>query len=188
MKFFKFYVLSAAVSLVVSCAQQRGIKGGEKDTQPPKIISTSLDSVSTNFQGFSISMTFDEWVQIGSYSDIIFTPALKSPPQFNLKGKTVTLTWNDTLLANTTYQVDFSNAISDITKTRGIIPLLAAIPGLLAAAAPKLIVAAISIAKAAGLGAAGTAAGIGETKVVEALDKKEGKSLKRISTSKNGKR
>jgi hypothetical protein len=33
-----------------------------------------------------------------------------------LKGKTVTLTWNDTLLANTTYQVDFSNAISDITE------------------------------------------------------------------------
>lgn len=51
-------------------------------------------------------------------------------------------------------QIDFSAAaIKDMEKTGGIFPLLAAIPALIAAAAP-------AVAKAAALGAVGTAAGL----------------------------
>lgn len=116
MKFFSRLVLIAIPLIVLSCAQQRGIKGGEKDISAPKIIQSSIDSVSTNFQGSSIAMTFNEWVQIGNASEVLFTPALKQPPQLTLKGKTVTLSWKDTLPRNTTYQVDFSKVISDVTE------------------------------------------------------------------------
>jgi len=116
MKFFS-RLFGIGVSLVViACAQQRGIKGGEKDTTAPKVVQASLDSVSTNFHGTSIAMTFNEWVQIGSASEVVFTPSLKQPPLLKLKGKTVTLSWTDTLQRNTTYQVDFSKAISDVTE------------------------------------------------------------------------
>jgi|GEM_PF-2290796 len=116
MKFFS-RLLGIGVSLVVlACAQQRGIKGGEKDTTAPKVVQASLDSISTHFQGTSIAMTFNEWVQIGSASEVLFTPSLKQPPLLKLKGKTVTLSWTDTLQKNTTYQVDFSKSISDVTE------------------------------------------------------------------------
>jgi hypothetical protein len=116
MRFFERFGIVFMTIIIVACAQQRGIKGGDKDTTAPVLVQASLDSVSTNFQGSSISMSFSEWVQIGNASNVIFTPSLKSPPLFKLKGKTVSLIWSDTLQKNTTYQVDFTKAISDVTE------------------------------------------------------------------------
>ena len=62
--------------------------------------------------------------------------------------------FNDALKKRRGVQIDFSKAaIANMMKSGGIFPLLAAIPALIAAAAP-------AVAKAAALGAVGTAAGM----------------------------
>jgi len=62
--------------------------------------------------------------------------------------------FNDAMKNKKGVQIDFSAAaIKNMERTGGIFPLLAAIPALIAAAAP-------AVAKAAALGAVGTAAGM----------------------------
>ena len=69
-------------------------------------------------------------------------------------------------------QIDFSKAaIANMIKSGGIFPLFAAIPALIAAAAP-------AIAKAAALGAVGTAAGIALKKATGQGHKKKGRGLR----------
>ena len=74
--------------------------------------------------------------------------------------------FNDALVAKKGVQITLSAAaIKNMMKTGGIFPLLAAIPALIAVAAP-------AVAKAAALGAVGTAAGM-------ALKKATGKGYKK---------
>jgi hypothetical protein len=82
--------------------------------------------------------------------------------------------FNDALKKRRGVQIDFSKAaIGNMIKSGGIFPLLAAIPALIAAAAP-------AVAKAAALGAVGTAAGM-------ALKKATGGSARGSGYKKKGK-
>jgi hypothetical protein len=80
--------------------------------------------------------------------------------------------FNDAKMNKKGVQIDFSKAaISNMIKTGGIFPLLGLIPGLIAAAAP-------AVAKAAALGAVGTAAGMALKKATGNGYKKKGKGLR----------
>ena len=82
--------------------------------------------------------------------------------------------FNDALKNRRGVQIDFSKAaIANMIKSGGIFPLLAALPALNAAAAP-------AVAKAAALGAVGTAAGM-------ALKKATGGSARGSGFKKKGK-
>ncbi len=82
--------------------------------------------------------------------------------------------FNDALKKQRGVQIDFSKAaIASMIKSGGIFPLLAAIPALIAAAAP-------AVEKAAALGAVGTAAGM-------ALKKATGGSARGSGYTKKGK-
>jgi hypothetical protein len=80
--------------------------------------------------------------------------------------------FNDAMKNKRGVQIVFSKAaIANMIKSGGIFPLLAAIPALIAAAAP-------AVAKAAALGAIGTAAGIALKKATGQGYKKKGKGLR----------
>ena len=80
--------------------------------------------------------------------------------------------YDDAKKANRGVQITFSKAtIAHMIKSGGIFPLFAMIPGLIAAAAP-------AIAKAAALGAVGTAAGMALKKATGQGYKKKGKGLR----------
>ena len=80
--------------------------------------------------------------------------------------------FNDALKNRQGVQIVFSKAaIANMIKSGGIFPLFAAIPALIAVAAP-------GIAKAAALGAVGTAAGMALKKATGQGYKKKGKGLR----------
>lgn len=100
-----------------SCAQVRSISGGQKDTTPPRILSVSPDSLSTNFQGNSFSVLFDEYVQLRNIQqELLVSPPLKQAPRVQLRQREFVVSWDDTLAQNTTYTFQFGNAISDLNE------------------------------------------------------------------------
>ncbi len=102
---------------MLACARDGQPTGGLKDTQPPEVIESFPLNYALNFSGNSFSITFDEYVEIKDFTgQIIVSPTLKTKPTYGLKRKTLTVSWTDTLKANTTYQFNFGKAIQDLNE------------------------------------------------------------------------
>ena len=115
LKYFSFLITVT----FASCAQMVIPTGGEKDTQPPQIIpeKTVPQNRSVNFTGKNILITFDEFVKLNNpQQQIIISPAPEKEPEYVLNGKRLSIHFKEDLRANTTYTINFGNAISDITE------------------------------------------------------------------------
>ncbi len=100
-----------------SCANIVSPTGGEKDIIPPKILKTIPGNYTTNFKGDGFRLYFDEFSQVKDESkNLIISPAFKIRPELKLKGKSLIVSFKDTLHKNTTYNFNFGNAIQDITE------------------------------------------------------------------------
>jgi hypothetical protein len=112
--FYVFFMFLAA------CAKQGAPTGGVKDTRPPGIDSTrSSRNFATNFTGKTLQVTFDEWVTLSDVAtQVLVSPPLatKPTPQVTLRGKTVTVEFpeDEILQPNTTYTINFGNAVKDL--------------------------------------------------------------------------
>ncbi len=96
------------------CANIMSPQGGPKDTIPPVIIKLDPQNFSTGFKAKKIYIEFDEYVQLKDQSKEFFTsPAMKKLPLLSIRGKGIVVTIRDTLQENTTYALDFGNAIRD---------------------------------------------------------------------------
>lgn len=96
------------------CATIMTPTGGPKDTIPPMIVHLNPDNFTTNFKDKKVYIEFNEFVQIKDQQKHLFTsPAMKKMPLVSIKGKGIVITIRDTLRDNTTYAIDFGNAICD---------------------------------------------------------------------------
>ena len=100
------------------CAQIGSIAGGTKDTIPPNLLNASPKLLSTNFTGNKITFTFNEYIDElqDVQTNVLVSPYPKINPEFKSKLKTVTVKLKDTLLANTTYSINFGSAIKDVNE------------------------------------------------------------------------
>ncbi len=107
--------LAAALMLVAAaCANIGTPEGGPRDYTPPRVVKTSPANGAVNFKGNKVEITFDEIVQIkDQQSKVVVSPAQKEMPVIRNTGRKVTVEFRDTLKPNTTYVVDFTNAIED---------------------------------------------------------------------------
>jgi uncharacterized protein (DUF2141 family) len=105
---------------MMQCAQQTPITGGEKDTVAPIIDTLKLTAPangSINFNTQSITINFNELVVLkNADKQIIITPFLESQPDIYTKGKKVIVDFKEPLSPNTTYIINFGDAIVDITE------------------------------------------------------------------------
>lgn len=100
--------------LVTGCAQIGAPTGGPKDSIPPELVSATPKLLSTNFTGNKITLIFNEYVDVKDIqTNVLVSPYPKTNPQVDFKLKTVTVKLKDTLLENTTYAINFGNAIQD---------------------------------------------------------------------------
>jgi len=100
--------------LLAGCARILVPSGGPKDVTPPEVIGEKPPNGSTNFDGKSIKITFDEYVTLFSPGEnVIFSPPLNERVDYTTKGKSVVVKINDTLQENTTYNIFFSDCIRD---------------------------------------------------------------------------
>lgn len=110
-----YWLMAVAVSvLLVACASIGSPEGGPRDYTPPQVVKSSPEAGALNFKGQKVEITFDEIVNLkDQQKKVIVSPAPKSMPMIRTVGKKVTIEFREPLEENTTYVIDFSNAIED---------------------------------------------------------------------------
>lgn len=119
--FLLISILSALVALLYSCASQSALEGGPRDEKPPILIKSTPLNQSINFTERKIYLDFDEFVQLKSIQEkLVVSPPMKEKPKIICKTKSVVITFEDSLLPNTTYNLNFSDAIADLNENNSI--------------------------------------------------------------------
>lgn len=112
------WYFSGLLLLLQACANPIAPTGGPVDEQPPRIDSSrSTPNLQTNFSQRYFELTFDEWVVLEDLSSQVIV----SPPidyEITLKRRTVRfeIDQGDSLRANTTYTINFGDAVQDLTE------------------------------------------------------------------------
>lgn len=117
-KLKKLFIYICLILLCAQCAQITPLTGGKKDTTPPKVLKYSPNNTSVNFISKVIEVEFDEYIVLKDVANqFIMTPQTKEMPDIQASGKKLKITFNETLLPNTTYKLAFGNAISDLNES-----------------------------------------------------------------------
>lgn len=114
-----FLIIALLPSTLVQtgCANIVPPMGGPRDSLPPRLLRVNPHDSATRFNGKKIVMEFDEFVQIENIQEnLLVSPVPKINPLVDYKLRTVTITVKDTLQPNTTYSIDFGNALKDINE------------------------------------------------------------------------
>lgn len=98
------------------CANIIPPAGGPRDSLPPQLLKASPPDSTVNFAGRRIVLEFDEFIDAQSTQNVLVTPYPANPPTFEAKLRTLTITLRDSLEANTTYTINFGDAIKDVNE------------------------------------------------------------------------
>ena len=110
------YPLIALLCILVlaACASIGSPDGGAYDETPPKVVKCQPANMSVNNREKKLTLTFDEFIVLENASEkVVVSPPQKEMPEIRTSGKKIHITLNDSLKKNTTYTVDFSDAIVD---------------------------------------------------------------------------
>ena len=100
--------------LLSGCAKMGQPDGGWYDDTPPHVLATSPEDKSTGVDAKKIYIYFDEFIKLDNPTEkVVISPPQLEAPDIKGAGNRITVTINDSLVPNTTYTVDFSDAISD---------------------------------------------------------------------------
>ncbi len=106
------------VSFSTGCANIIPPSGGPRDSLPPRLLSAAPHDSTLNFRSDRVVFTFDEYIDDPQdlSNNILFTPIFEVNPEIAVKSRTVTVRFRDSLLPNTTYILNFGNALRDINE------------------------------------------------------------------------
>lgn len=100
--------------VLASCASIGNPSGGPRDEDPPRFVRANPAPGSLNVSRQRIDIEFDELVNVkDAFTKVVVSPVPKSTPRVSSLGKRVTVQFTDSLLPNTTYTIDFADAIED---------------------------------------------------------------------------
>ena len=119
MKHFLLWLF--ALSVLVSCARVGSPVGGNKDTIPPKMIGSNIDTTRINVPRDikELRIDFDEYITLKDVSkNLIISPPIKYSKIIpsSTGNKYLQIQWKDTLQANTTYNFNFGNSVVDLNE------------------------------------------------------------------------
>ena len=110
--FLPFYVI--AFLLLASCAKMGQPDGGWYDETPPKVIGASPADGGVNVKEKKVKIYFDEFIKVDNPTEkVVVSPPQLEAPEIKASGKMIQVSLVDSLKSNTTYTIDFSDAISD---------------------------------------------------------------------------
>lgn len=108
-----FSIISTIIVLY-SCASIGRPDGGPLDETPPKFVGSTPDIQATNVDKKKITILFDEYIKLENANEkVVVSPPQIQQPLIKPSGKKVVVTLEDSLKANTTYTIDFGDAIVD---------------------------------------------------------------------------
>ena len=108
-----FFLVIAVAIFMAACASIGRPEGGPRDEMPPVFISSKPFQGATNVKSNKIELVFDENIRVDDVSNkVVISPAQKAMPSIIANGKKIIVELRDTLIPNTTYTLDFSDAIA----------------------------------------------------------------------------
>ena len=106
----QLYTLPGCANIVPPAA-------GPRDSIPPILESATPADSSRNVKSTKVTLNFDEFVELQNVQQaLIISPLPKNFPDVSFKLKTVTVRMKDSLESNTTYTLQFGEAIKDFTE------------------------------------------------------------------------
>lgn len=109
-----FSLSSLLLFLLVSCAKMGQPDGGWYDETPPKVLAASPSERATDVNSKKVNIYFSEFIKLENASEkVVVSPPQIEAPEIKATGKRITVTLQDKLQPNTTYTIDFSDAITD---------------------------------------------------------------------------
>lgn len=103
-----------ALILMAACASIGNPDGGRFDETPPRVVGSSPADGAVNVSKRKVQILFDEYIKLEKASEkVVISPPQIEPANVRADGKRVKVDFYDSLRANTTYTIDFSDAIED---------------------------------------------------------------------------
>ena len=99
------------------CANIIPPTGGPRDSTPPVLLQAIPRDSAINYQGNRILLSFNEYVTIENASEnVLISPTQNNIPIIDYKLRNITVKLRDILEPNTTYSINFGNAIKDVNE------------------------------------------------------------------------
>lgn len=88
--------------------------GGWYDETPPRVVGSTPGEGATGVAPKKVVINFSEYIKLDNAQEkVIISPPQIEQPEIKAQGKHIVVELKDTLKRNTTYTIDFSDAISD---------------------------------------------------------------------------
>lgn len=120
MKTITFISLVLTAIFLHACAVQKSPLGGKKDELPPVLDTLkSTPNYLTNFDLAKVVLKFDEFIELkNAFEQVVYSPPMRTKPEMVQRGKKLTLKFpkTDTLRPQTTYTINFGEAIVDLNE------------------------------------------------------------------------
>ena len=114
MKKDKWLIVTLLLTIIVSCARMGQPDGGWYDDTPPVVVHTDPSDKGTRVKSKKVTIAFDEFIKLeDANSKVVISPPQIEPAEIKSSGKKIVVELKDSLKDNTTYTIDFSDAISD---------------------------------------------------------------------------
>ena len=114
MKKLLYLMMVSCWLLVIGCARMGSPDGGWFDDTPPRVVGSDPVDKATNVKTRRIVINFNEYIKLqDAQSKVIISPPQLEIPEIKEGGKRIIVELKDSLKENTTYTIDFSDAISD---------------------------------------------------------------------------
>jgi uncharacterized protein (DUF2141 family) len=113
-KAFIGFILANLIYFTWSCANMGYPSGGPKDEEMPTISQSDPVPNALNFTGREIAIEFNELIQLKEvHQKLVVSPPLNERPNIEARGNELRIEFEEDLQPNTTYTLDFADAISD---------------------------------------------------------------------------
>ena len=114
MRNIKSALAAAIIIILTGCAKMGQPDGGWFDETPPRVVGTFPEDQSTEVDTRNITILFDEYIKLENPTEkVVISPPQLEAPEIKGAGRRITVQIMDSLKPNTTYTIDFSDAISD---------------------------------------------------------------------------
>ena len=114
--FFRLIYLTI-ILLLQACANMLAPTGGQKDIAYPKLIKSYPENYSKNFNGKKIEIEFNEYIVLKDIQNQLIVSPGNIETDVKKSGKKLIIDFKNNLEPNTTYILNFGNAISDYTES-----------------------------------------------------------------------
>jgi hypothetical protein len=112
----RLFLILAGFGLLSSCAEIIPLTGGEEDVNAPVPVKQTPEQGMTQFDGNSVTMTFNEFLKLNDPATTVTMNPSVGKLTTELKNRTVTVSWEEPLKANTTYILQLNGAIRDLNE------------------------------------------------------------------------